>query len=34
MDEKAGEHQALSWAGPALFAVVLIAVISFFWWLI
>jgi hypothetical protein len=34
MNEEAGGAKLLDWAGPALFTVVLIAVIVFFWWLI
>jgi hypothetical protein len=34
MNGGAGGAKLLDWAGPALFSVVLIAVICFFWWLI
>jgi hypothetical protein len=34
MNEGSDESGALAWAGPALFAVVLVLVVAFFWWLL
>jgi hypothetical protein len=34
MAEKAGEQERYSWAGPALFIVVLALLTAFFWWFV
>ncbi len=34
MTGKAGEQERYPWAGPALFIIVLVLIVAFFWWFV